>query len=481
MMSNLSSLNDTLAEAMLLLDPPYLNRPSTLTVKHVTRAHDLLIPAVGCINIASLSRNYTDEDFSEKETSEINLISVVSDTLRALILSSSLLLEMCPWQEQNSTAPLSHENYFLTWQDVEKLYQTTRQSILLLQLMSHYTYLSHARQYNDWHDELLPKSQYPLLQECFQRKEMMDVEENLIFGFEDRLTSLEYEDYLYCEKDFHDMSSHTDGFEQEHEIIADDAELYQAIFSKEMDVSDTTDNTIPLSFDPKILIKEEESLLDIALPEDRPGSQLHRHRKMLHSDKAQDDMENSMGSTTLSLFFHEKLIKDGIGPFVESPLHQCCILKQGWLVLKRECVILSGGTVLRESTSCTKCYIYLFSNGFIPIYSQNTSAASPCDSTVINGFSLTLSSKTRATTMGCIFHFVIDNLIERNAKVQDCIDEGNNSSRISTITSITLGVDEDEGGSLAQGVRWMMAIDECIKNMTELNQIHQAISHEWCN
>mmetsp|Transcript_10605 Transcript_10605/g.19796 ORF Transcript_10605/g.19796 Transcript_10605/m.19796 type:complete len:294 (+) Transcript_10605:178-1059(+) len=223
-------IDEALMEAMILLDPPPFppphagsrnddsrhNRFSTC----IRQAHDIILSAVSWLTTMMDHCAYDDnvhDTHDEKAVTEI--VTTFADLYRALIVSSNLLLEaetIPPQQVTGAEAAAAADRLELVNGDNHKLlssslsssispspailYPTIIQSILLLKRLSHFSYMSHPKKINDWHDDLLPKSRHSLLLECFQRKIMMDVESDVVFGLEDRLVSLEEVDYDvgYC-------------------------------------------------------------------------------------------------------------------------------------------------------------------------------------------------------------------------------------------------------------------------------------------
>ena len=131
----------------------------------------------------------------------------------------------------------------------------------------------------DWHDHGLPISTYSLLRESFIRNKMIDPISGIIFGLEDRLCSLDLEDYLY-----HHGSNSYDGIFPDydnHNIVAKSATATTTMtttsstminknhatpYDKTYEIEDTVDlHPIIIPFGQN-LQKEEQTLLDIAFP-----------------------------------------------------------------------------------------------------------------------------------------------------------------------------------------------------------------------
>ncbi len=563
--SGIVELNNALMEAMVLLDPPFLNRPSTLTCTNVTKAHDMLISAANDLDMntyvertsfitASLDNNDGDGDGDGDEGGtgrNGNTTIIVADLFRALILSSTLLLEMCPWQEGEeetggkiinkntdenmveveSAMNLSSDSpsttsrgsdIYLSELDVKRLYRTVRQSILLLQLLSRFAQLASSTtsacanshqcgdNISDWHDELLPRSQYPLLQECFQRKELMDVEDNVVFGMEDRLISLNVQDYMYEYEEGqygHDgmetesEMGETNNYAQGDEYVAGEATHYDIPHSHinghsvnrnrnigtdfdemaEAD-ADAKEQAISLSLDPNQLRTEEDILLDIAFPETENTPHNKHACKRQRKNKAGIANQNSSKRTPSPSIQH-RLKQDGLLQFILLPFDQTCyIVKEGWLIL-RACEIQRHKSVQKDAgTSDLSCYIYLFSNGFLCFYTNTMGfkaglglATDPKnENQLLHAFSISAASSSKPTMVGThkTFHFTIDELEERRNKAEKCDMDHR-------MASIVLGVDEEQGGGLTDGYNWMMTMNQCSKETKEFEQLREAIKQQW--
>ncbi len=545
----ITELNDALMEAMVLLDPPFLNRPSTLTSTNVTKAHDVLISTANGLDVdmnqSSFRDHFQDHSGEEDGTNDGNsMMIIVADLFRALILSSTLLLEMCPWKKDeletggmetygnaidnsmkdesamnmNSNSSSSTSDIYLSELDVERLYRTVRQSILLLQLLSRYAILSlstisrsygHGDNISDWHDELLPRSQYPLLQECFQRKELMDVEDNVVFGREDRLISLKVEDYTYDPE--YDTGQYADGDEMESEIgethnyaegdgYVAGGDTHRdntheentngdigAGFDDMVEVdTDIADRAISLSFDPKQLRTEEDVLLDVAFPETENASHNKYASKRPRNNKVDIAHQNTTTKRIPSPSIQHRLKQDGLLQFIYLPFHQACyIVKEGWLIL-RACETQEHSSTVQKDTTDLSCYVVLFSNGFICLYSSAVgyrpgmglnSGLGTNENQLLHAFSISAKSLSKPTMMDVhkTFHFTIDQLQERRVKARNY----GIGDRGACMASVVLGVDEGKGGGLTDGYNWMMAINQCSKETRDLEQFREATRQQW--
>ena len=73
----------------------------------------------------------------------LKVVALLADLFRIIILSSSLLLVMCPWREDptNTSNNTQELQVLLTNERAENLCQNINRSILLLKTLSHFSYL----------------------------------------------------------------------------------------------------------------------------------------------------------------------------------------------------------------------------------------------------------------------------------------------------------------------------------------------------
>jgi hypothetical protein len=445
-------LSEAIMEAMILLDPPNLAKfSSQLSILNILQAFDIALRAASIEIFTPIGYASKDIECDNVEREKnLEVAGLLADLYRIIILSSSLLLEMCPWREDptNTTSNTQELPFSLTNERAENLCQNINRSILLLETLSHFSYFSKPLPYNDWHDELLPKSRHPLLQECFERKALMDVEENVLFGMEDRLVSLNIDDYVsrdmvHCHaygEDVIDINGTSD-----HELLAEQSDNNGA--AEGADVS--------LSLSPKQLMTEEEELLNIALPYDGMNKRLHPQNSKEKVAKPCQPEKETLDQMKNSLLIHH----------IQIPFYGLsCVLKQGWLILKQ---ILPGQTSLD-----TSCHVVLFTNGVIAISEKAREGVRSEGFGTIKCFSLDAISICSPTPQQNTFHFTIDNL-------RECEPKSTFSASSSSTCSILFGMDENLGGSLMEGYGWMSTVQESLKQITKFCKVQRVIEQKW--
>ena len=484
-------LNEAIMEAMILLDPPHLSETSSeLSLPSVFEAHDILLTASSIYvneRLADDGMMYLYAvDPCKDELKTFETVSLLADLYRAVILSSTLILEMCPW-EDTTTSISSHNSLTLTCligAHVKQMHMKISRSILLLQRLGHFCYLSSSRsrsrsraysysyyEYDDWHDDLLPKSHHPLLQECFERKQMMDVEGNVVFGYEDRLVSLRLDDYSY------DDTCYTNTYLHEEERFNDgdnDNDIDIGNCSRKRKNSqeeETMDLPISLALSAKELEYEENKLLDIAMHDDRNHD--HPYSNSKRNISAMNELESE---------FIERLKAALLIQYIQIPFCGICsILKQGYLIVRNCSTIISknDATKDQENDFSMSCRLILFANGTLILYADDEiSNERNLDRESHFAFALNGKSKCKATPLDNTFHFSIDNL-KRCMEVSVCAENERHCSYSSDSTSLLLGVNEDKGGSLAEGIQWMSAIDTCVNQVATFDEIKDAIKGQW--
>ena len=171
----LSYLEEELSNVMLILDPPslpssmHLSKDTSLNRFNLQQAHETLL--------------WLAHDTTEGS------IAPAADLYRAILVSSNLILELCPWHHPtciNDTSTLNKRA-------VLTLHSTIQQSIAMLERLAHISKLQGSE---------LPKSQYPLLQECCDETLLLNVQDNVILGKEKALLSLVYNEYTFGETEW---------------------------------------------------------------------------------------------------------------------------------------------------------------------------------------------------------------------------------------------------------------------------------------
>lgn len=431
-------ISQVISEAMVLLDPPNLPNKfnNHVTPKHAKDAYDLLL---------SIHREDLHQDpFTTNDTvdtlSPQSTLGVLTDMYRAIILASSLLLEMCYWFD-------NQEYGTLTTQQANILSETIVQSIQWLKRVSRFIrYSCHSKDNHgiapkctisqDWHDDYLPKSQYPLIQECFEREPLIDIQTNIVFGMQDRIVSLKEEDYI-LHKDDHVHEAHDwnpDPTTIEYNV---DRHVHNHSNVHNQDIQDM--DNFPIMMNPKQLEKEELELIKIAVPNWnntwKNGRKVNGKRRVpVVIENILHDLSKYHVSNCISLPY-------GLGP--------SRILKSGSLIWKND-----EHTLAMEQN----IELYLFANGIIVMYRQEEGNTD----TTRNMEVYTISANTICTrvTMGLTFHFSLSSIhvVHSNTKPSQLI----------------FAVDERKGGCLKEGCDWMSEFQTAIENTTEFGFYHQS-------
>lgn len=427
-------ISEVISEAMVLLDPP--NLPSKcsnkMTPQHAKNAYDLLL------SIQQKDLLYSDDALATADTvdtlSSQSVLGIMSDMYRAIILASSLLLEMCYWSNNNEYGTLTRQQAEILSKSILKSIQFLKRISRLVQFSCHCTQNKGMTVHKsiisqDWHDDYLPKSQYPLIQECFEREPLVDIQTNVVFGMQDRIVSLEEEDYILHEDD-HVHDSYEDFIMEPNENSQTDDEFYT-----HDQISQDMDN-FPIMMNPKQLEKEELELLKIAIPSCntwKNGRNPHNKRRRIPVliQKILEDLSKYDISNCLSLPY-------GLGP--------CRILKSGSLICKKD---------EHDLTMEQTVELHLFANGIIVLYYQDN------DPDTTNGmevYTITAHSTCTRITMGLTFHFSIPsiNVIHSNSKPSQLI----------------FAVDEAKGGCLKDGCDWMSGFQIAMENVIEFRDYH---------
>ena len=540
-----TTLIDNLMEAMILLDPPPIftitDASSSLSLPNVMKAYDLLLKTSNQFNCFDNDDNLNNNEIIDCQNNEngdndkliitaatttplsfVDKISNIADLYRAIILSSSLLLEM--WEDDNDDDD-DDDNYNNNMK--KQVCQTIQQSILLLQRLCYIIYLatimikkipkddknklqqqqkimkeiilsmkeqSQIQQNQpvyDWHDMILPKSQFPLLQECFERKELMDVETGIVFGYDDRIISLVVDDYNFNEIDNdylydnnnnnHDNSNWT--HHNDDDVLQNDTKVLEhesknvLVTSHDSDKEtkhgyfDEFDNNVInshslLTLNKKDIEKEEIMLLDIALPSSTNRNNCSNHttkysrkRNYLQgpggghqtSDRYNRRNEHMIlnGSSLPDSFVGKNVLK-----YIEIPF---TTNKETFPVTKEGYLVLSNTTNDAPSNKNSRCYARLFNNGVLFL--------SLCDESKLDNDILVYrlakeTSKCTTSVHSNTFYFKIDNIFSLYYSMNMNDTEHMYSKQA---TSITFAIDKNLGGNfLSNGWEWTSSFDDCI-------------------
>ncbi|GFH43668.1 predicted protein [Chaetoceros tenuissimus] len=422
-------------DAMVLLDPPNLNlskQSTELSLSSVMTAHQLLLDtATHASNIHELSTNYSDIKSCNR------IVGLLADLYRAIILSSTLMMELTPDNEKDTQ---------FSSVEIDILLERIVKAIYLLKRLSHFYILVHGTSYQDWHDETLPKSSHALLRECFERKPLMDTESATVFGWEPRIISLESLDYTmeYYEAS-NDHHEYHEEYEESHEEIAmdqsnDSLDLWQNKYELDSDVS--------LSFHPKDIAKEENVLLNIALPAENKKKRKGKHSSTDTKDATGKELSTEPFRPTSALI--EVLKEKQLLHTITVPFYGiCCILKQGNLVLKGNRVDI--GKEEEHNEGDTSCTLTLFSNGTVLLEDSH-------DKPLFQIFHLTEKTECIPQPTSTQFQFSIHGL-----------HKGQEQQHI--FTDITFAMDVQSGGSLMDGFKWIECINNCRNSVVDMDTV----------
>lgn len=589
-------ISDNLMEALILLDPPPLNTANVTTssnskeaiqsstsisVHDVMNAHDMLLSTSNLIyddidtlsdylpnsnstnnNIGScemkpscnnLNQHDTeDNDKNQRDTMTLTFhekLGQMADLYRAIILSSTLLLEM--WNESLITTNAykegsneSRHDIDLSQEQVKLLCQTIQQSILLLQRLSQIIYLATnvipsnsatASDYDkknvnderqtlkntilslnltndctnkrlyDWHDYLLPKSSYPSIQECFERKKLIDIDTGIVFGYDDRLISLFIDEYVYLElnDDKEDLEHRESDMQDKFQLAQHDNDTEKKNNLVDMDISTenvknqsddafySNDQNIiqQLSLNTKDIEKEEMILLNIAFPSidihdndqrkkhnrkrnylQGPGQQYHTNdSKRIHQVQRK---KFEVIKCALPRTFIERCKEKDIFKYIKIPFTNN---DETYPVIKEGFLILSMASNLSQDNNF-RCKVRLFNNGIIIIMLQKNELKSVTKQNNIFVYALSSNTKKSCTFIHTnIFHFQIDNLISLY-----CGDNDVSSFSCNDMESIVFAIDKEEGGNfLVQGCDWTSSFDACIEVTGTVCCLCKSIKDNW--
>ena len=479
-------------EAMILLDPPHLSKgTSQLAAPDIKKALEILLSTATLMATVTTTTTATAFIQFDHRASSNNIkdnqenVAIVSDLYRAIILASVLLLEMCPWE--NVQAPVhvavletihvdasasesSPLVLSLSTDQIQSLYETITQSILLLQRLGHFSYLTTLTSFHDWHDDLLPRSHHPLLQECFQRKPMVDLEEDIVFGMEQRLVSLEIEDYILQLREQEEWFANGSAQDQAQEQYGQENCNHGHEFEEKSFAPDTSSSVsssfktddmegIHLSFHPKQLAREENELLDIAFPDTQHTGRDGKTRKL----------DSAVAKHCIpSLKLTDQLQENDLLHYITIPFYgPCCIQKEGRLMMQRK----SSSSDDQKET----CHVILFANGAMYLQWQGKSDDDNGFKSRFKMFLLSGETQCHAQPKDFIFHFAMDHL---TCVSSNCSAHAYGEESLSLEHTLVLAVDVDEGGSLMEGYRWMTEIAECAKFLSSIDQVKISISEK---
>jgi len=463
-----------LNEAMELLDPP---PPSSLTAAGVAKAYDCLLLSAASTTSSSLvagtggkeyggdachhrqqdSPTATGPDEHMKQYPlDDSWCALQADIYRALLLSAHLLLGMATREESGHDRDAEHNEkeddngtsacspnsatsdgtaVVIDPNDVTTLRQTQRRCrLLLLELAD----MICTRQYGgqsgangghaDWHDDILPRSSFQLLRECFESSHTCTNPD----GSKERLVLLDIDS---MEDEMCHLSAN-DGVES---LGAVGASARNADGEKEGNDDDDADIGF-IGFDRKLLEKEENELLDIAMPIDSTVLTTKQSPK-----KGQKRKRNTNGNTTY--------LPSGV-------------TKQGCLVLVNS---HDEGQGKGEATSSERYFVKLYRSGVLGIQLAGKKKA--------GGFQFYLGADNclcQPRPLGDTFHFSLEGAQRLNFNAR-----GANLCSVDGKPDLVFKVDEETGGGLAEGFAWVTAITEVANDASKRREHQEKIRQEW--
>jgi len=429
-----------LNEAMELLDLP--PDAGILTTTSVAKAYDCLLLAVD--KTASVVWAHLDDN------SQLNAwTNVQADTYRALLLSAHLMLGMAQRERSNTENTATNENderrdtsceVVLNQQDVSTLKQTQRRCKLLLLELNELIRLRYNEQETeksrgdddeDWHDNVLPRSNFQLLRECLELSETPN-------GSKVRLVSL----HLNVDEETFDLSEEINGDEAVNTDVIEDNIGEKMNRKPPTDHSDSEQNDgediCSIGFDRRLLEKEENALIDIAMPETvlpvaQNGERTSKKRKKRkRNDKLQGTHSTTNGERTT-------------------------VAKQGYLVQ-----VNSTGSGDNASASSTRCLVKLSRSGLLsvqPVGGKKTNATI---------YYLADGCQCQPRTVGDTFHFFVS-----CAKLIVQVDAHHSEEEL------LFKVDDETGGGLVEGFDWVTAFTDVAAVASSTRQRQGRIRNEW--
>jgi hypothetical protein len=459
---------------MELLDPP---PPSSLTVAGVAKAYDCLLLSAASTTSSIPGDNEHSGQHNQQQNPptatgsdehmkqyplDDSWCALQADIYRALLLSAHLLLGMATREESGHDRDAEHNEkeddngisacspastpatgdgtaVVLAPNDVTILQQTQRRCrLLLLELAD----MIGTRQYGgqsrasgghaDWHDDILPRSSFQLLRECFESSHTNPG------GSKERLVSLDIDS---MEDEVCHLSAN-DGIESRGTIGASASNVDGETEANGDDDDDDDDDADIgfIGFDRKLLEKEENDLLDIAMPIDSTALTTKQSPK-----KGQKRKRNTNGNTTY--------LPSGV-------------TKQGCLVL------VNGhdeGQGNGEATFSERYFVKLYRSGVLGIQLAGNKKA--------DSFQFYLGADDclcQTHPLGDTFHFSLEGTQRLNSNVRYanlCIVDGK--------PKLVFKVDEETGGGLAEGFAWVTAITEVANDASKRREHQEKIRQEW--
>ena len=413
---------------MELLDPP---PPSSLTVAGIGRAYDCLLSA------ATTSSAFNDSCW----------YALQADIYRGLLLAAHLLLGMAPReQEPDHETDSEHDRkgangatVALSPDDVATLQQTQKRCKLLLLELAMIS--NDGRQLfdghvTDWHDNILPRSSFQLLRECFE------LDNSSPDGNKERLVSLD----LDSNEDDMCRLSECDGLENQGNVTGSECKVSVDI---EMDAANDNDDAAAdagiecIGFDRKLLEREENDLLDIAMPIDSRHKMTKRSPKKAKKRKRIDTANSTASSVTT---------------------------KQGCLVLVNdEIVSKEKGSHDTPSSSSNRFFVKIQKSGVLCLQLAGDKKAA-----TVQFYLGDKKCKCEPMTLGDTFHFVLKGMQRLDV---DATDSRSNS--LDGDFELVFKVDEETGGGLAEGFAWVTAITEVSRSSSLRREQQDKIKQEW--
>ena len=416
-----------LNEAMELLDPP---PPSSLTVAGIAKAYDCLLSA------ATTSPAFND-----------SWCALQADIYRGLLLSAHLLLGMAPReQEPDHEKDAEHDRkgangatVVLSPADVATLQQTQKRCRLLLFELAIHVISNDGRQFDgghvtDWHDNILPRSSFQLLRECFE------LDNSSPDGNKERLVSL---DLNSNENDMCHLSA-CDCLENQGGVTGSENKVDVEMDAANDNDDDDADADIGcIGFDRKLLEREENDLLDIAMPVDSQDATTKRSPKMGKKRK-RTDKANSTATSVAA--------------------------KQGCLVLVNDEIISKEkGPHDAPPSSTARFFVKLQKSGVLCLQLAGNKKAA-----TVQFYLGDKKCKCEPTTLGDTFHFILKGTQRLDV---DATDSRSNS--VDKDFELVFKVDELTGGGLAEGFAWVTAITEVSRDSSLRREQQDKIKQEW--
>ena len=425
--ASLTAAQCHLNESMELLDPP---PPSSLTVASIAKAYDCLLSA---------ARSTASPAFND------SWCALQADIFRGLLLSGHLLLGMAPREQEpdhekdaeHDMKGLNGATILLTPVDVATLQQSQKRCRLLLFELAIIS--NDGQQFDghapdvDWHDNILPRSRFQLLRECFE------VDNSSPDGNKERLVSLD----LDSNEDDSCHLSEFDGVEDQGGVTGRESKV-----DAEMDANDNDDNDAEadigsIGFDRKLLEREENDLLDIAMPIDSQVSTTKRSPKKGKKRKRTDKANSAAPSVAA---------------------------KQGCLVLVND-EIISKEQESHDTppSSSNRCFVKLQRSGVLCLQLAGNKKAA-----TVQFYLGDKKCNCEPMTLGDTFHFVLKGTRRLDVNASDSI-----SNSVDRDFELVFKVDEETGGGLAEGFAWVTAITEVSRGSSLHREQQDRIKQEW--